>query len=475
MAVSLPSKKIECIENTLVYMENIKVQFGKVIALDGVNFSVRKNEVVGLLGNNGAGKTTLINALIGHYTITSGEVFFDGKRANFKSPRDARLAGIETVHQYIALMDSLSISRNFFLGRELKKKIGPFKFLDHKGMNTIALQVLEGIGFKYGNHLHKRVGSLSGGEKQAIAIGMAYYFGTKLVILDEPTAPLPESDAELVLRLVVKAKQKGLSVIFVTHRAHEVFEVADRFVVLQNGRNYADLKKEDATIKKLEKLLISSRLTAVREMAAGVAHQIRNPLGVMKISAEMLRDDFKAVKNQEDYDRITHTLVKEIDTLNLVVNNFLDFARPPKIRKTLCSIKEIIQESIEHLPLNDFSTIDIAVNIQEGMPEYFMDENLMKQVISNLVLNALQASPPQSKVEIRAFMEDTILAIEVQDWGCGFNDETKKQIFHPFFTTKTTGSGLGLSIAHRLVEQHHGTIEVYSSPGKGSTFRIVVS
>ena len=474
MAVSFPAKKIELIENNLVYMENIKVQFGKVIALDGVNFRVGENEVVGLLGNNGAGKTTLINALIGHYAITTGEIFFNGKRANFKSPRDARLAGIETVHQHITLMDPLSISRNFFLGRELQKRIGPFKFLDCKGINTIALKALEEIGFKYGRHLDKKVRSLSGGEKQAVAIGRAYYFGTKLLILDEPTAPLPESAAELVLRLVKKVKQKGLSVIFVTHRAHEVFEVADRFVVLQNGKNYADLKKEDATIKKLEKLLISSRLTAVREMAAGVAHQIRNPLGVMKLSAEMLRDDFKVAENREDYDRITHTLVKEIDTLNLVINNFLDFARPPKIRKTLCSIQEIIQASVGHLPRDDFSTIEITVNIQEGMPEYFMDESLMNQVLSNLILNALQASPPHSKIEIRAFIEDTLLVVEVQDWGCGFDEDTRKQIFHPFFTTKTTGAGLGLSIVHRLVEQHHGTIDVYSSPGNGSTFRIIL-
>ena len=98
----------------------------------------------------------------------------------------------------------------------------------------------------------------------------------------------------------------------------------------------------------------------------------------------------------------------------------------------------------------------------------------MNQVLSNLIINALQASPLHSKVEIRAFMDDTLLIIEIQDWGCGFDEETKRQIFHPFFTTKTTGAGLGLSIVHRLVEQHHGTIEVYSLQGKGSTFRIVL-
>ncbi|MCP4405668.1 MAG: ATP-binding cassette domain-containing protein [bacterium] len=470
----LPSEKAEAIKNNLVYMEDITVQFGKVLALDKADFRVRRNEIVGLLGDNGSGKSTLIKALIGYHSIVSGEMYFNGERAHFKSPWNARLAGIETASQSVAVVDILSVAGNFFLGRELQKRIGLLKLLDYKKMNRIASQTLKELGLALQESSDETIMSLSGGEKQAIVIGRAFYFGAKLLILDEPMTALSESEAEFVLRLVTKAKQKGMAVIFVTHRAHEVFEIADRFVVLQKGKGYVDLKKEDTTIKKLGKLLISSRLTAVREMAAGVAHQIRNPLGVMKLSVEMLRDDFNPRENQEDYDRITQTLVKEIDTLNLVVNNFLDFARPPTIHKTFCSIEEIIRDSLAHLLLTDFNTIEVIVQVQEAIPEYFMDGNLMNQVISNLVLNALQASPAHSSIEIRAFLENDLLAIEVQDWGCGLDGEKQKQIFHPFFTSKATGSGLGLSIAQRLVEQHHGTIDMVSSPGKGSTFRIVL-
>jgi simple sugar transport system ATP-binding protein len=474
MAASFPEKKNELIKNNLVYMENITVRFGKVIALEGVNFRVGKHEIVGLLGDNGAGKTTLVKSLIGYHPITTGEIFFNGHRVQFTSPKEARLAGIETAYQDLALFDFLNCSQNFFLGKELSKRIGPFAVLDHRKMRKIVAETLEEMGFKYERYKNRIVGALPGGEKQAIAVGRAYYFGTKLLILDEPTAALSESEAERVLQLVMKAKQRGLSVIFVTHKSHEVFEVADRFFVLQNGKAYADLNKEDVTPKQIEKLLISSRLKMLREMAAGVAHQVRNPLGVMKLSVEMLRDEFHVEQHQEDYDHITHMLIREIDTLNLVVNNFLDFARPPKTDKKLCSLQEIIMASLKRLPLDDFPGIEIIQRIQEGIPDYLMDRDIMKQVISNLVLNALQASPPHSKVEIRGFMENGGLIIEIQDWGCGLDEKTRNQIFHPFFTTKTAGTGLGLSIVQRFVEQLQGTIDVWSIPGKGTTFRIVL-
>ncbi len=233
---------------------------------------------------------------------------------------------------------------------------------------------------------------------------------------------------------------------------------------------------EDITrVKKLEeKLLISSRLAALGEMAAGVAHQFRNPLGVMKVSSEMLRDNYRVMEKEEAYNRITQMLINEIDTLNLVIGNLLDFARPREIQKSLCSIEEVIQLSLKSLPLDKYPDLEINVIIRDEIPEYLMDKSLIEQVISNLVLNAIQASSPSGKIEFRVFMKNNYLCLEIQDWGCGFDEETRKQVFNPFFTTKSTGTGLGLSIAHRIVEQHNGSIDVQSSPGKGSTFQIVL-
>lgn len=243
--------KRKIIQENLVFMQNINVRFGKVVALDDVAFSVGHNEVVGLLGDNGAGKSTLIKCLNGYHKVSSGDIYFDGKHADFNSPADARNAGIETAYQDLALVDLMTISRNFFMGRELCKKIGPLKFLDKKKMDQISARSLAEVGLKNIRAMHETVNFLSGGERQAIAIGRANHFGAKLLILDEPTAALSVTETEWVLRLVNEAKQSGLAVILISHNAYEVYDVSDRFVVLQHGKNYANIKKEETDPKEL--------------------------------------------------------------------------------------------------------------------------------------------------------------------------------------------------------------------------------
>ncbi len=251
--------EIDKINENLVYMEDVSVKFGKVKALKKVNFNIKYNEIIGLLGDNGAGKSTLIKALNGYHKISSGNIFFNGKHADFNSPKDARDAGIETAYQDLALVNLMSISRNFFLGKELQKKRGPFKFLDQDKMDKVSARTMAEVGLKNIRAMHETVNFLSGGERQAIAIGRANYFGAKLLILDEPTAALSVTETEWVLRLVIEAKENGLSVILISHNAYEAFEVADRFVVLEYGENYADIKKEDTNPKELIEV-IASRL-----------------------------------------------------------------------------------------------------------------------------------------------------------------------------------------------------------------------
>ena len=231
---------------------------------------------------------------------------------------------------------------------------------------------------------------------------------------------------------------------------------------------------EDITKEKSleERLALSTKLAALGEMAAGVAHQVRNPLVVMKVSSEMLRDNFSPRKSAVKYRKLTHLIVDEIDTLNLVVSNFLDFARPRKVNRTPCPVRSVVGFALESLPLDRFPGIEVRTLIPDGLGEYPMDRNLMTQALSNLILNALQASCPGKSVEIRARMQDCRLCIEVEDWGAGMDEETARSIFNPFFTTRDSGTGLGLSIAHRIIESHEGTIDVRSRPGEGSTFSI---
>lgn len=240
-------------EDYLIYADEVTKTFsnGKVVAVNKVDFYVKQNEVVGLLGDNGAGKSTLIKLLNGFHIPDGGQVYFDGKPVHFRSPKDARDTGIETAYQNLALVNLMTISRNFFLGRELEKKVGPFLFLDTQKMDQIAAKSLSNVGLQNIREMHESVNFLSGGERQAIAIGRAHYFGAKLLILDEPTAALSVMETEWVLNLVREAKQNGLAVILISHNAYEAYDVADRFVVMQHGQNFSNINKEDTNPKEL--------------------------------------------------------------------------------------------------------------------------------------------------------------------------------------------------------------------------------
>ncbi|RKX86939.1 MAG: hypothetical protein DRP58_03805 [Spirochaetes bacterium] len=464
------SSDMDISNNYLVYAKNLRVKFDSVVALDDVDFNIGKNEVVGLLGDNGAGKSTLIKSLVGLYKLQSGELYINGKKKKSISPIEARKEGIEVVYQEPALIDELSITRNFFLGKEL----GSIKYLNNFNsslMETITKKELSKLGFDNARNVNDPVSCLSGGQRRIIALARCFYFGKKLLVLDEPTASLSEKDIEIVLDLVREAKRNGLSIIFVTHKAHEVFEVADRFVVLDKGSNYLNLEKNETSLKEIEKILISSRLAAVRELAAGVAHQIRNPLGIIKASAEVLKDDFQVNSDPDGYRNIISMMISEINTMNVVVSNFLDFANQYKLNIEMYSIEKLITNALTSLPIYKYPKIDIEIKLSGNLPFYPLDKSLSEQILSNLILNALQASKDKDKIIITAWIDDK-LKISVQDFGTGIKEDVQKRIFNPFFTTKKNGTGLGLSIVHRIIDELNGSIEIESTPGKGSVFTI---
>jgi len=227
----------------LLEMRGITKRFGPVVALDGVDFKVGRGEVVGLVGDNGAGKSTLAKIIVGYHQPDSGEMYFEGRRARFKSPAEARRAGIEIVYQDMALVPYLSVYRNLFLNRELTRRIGPFKVLDRARMKSLTAKLLEEIGIKRRDP-DIQVGVLSGGERQSIAIARAVYFGAKLVILDEPTSALSIKESEKVLEYVSHLKSRGISSILISHNIYHVYSVADRIVVLDRGRKVMDVERK---------------------------------------------------------------------------------------------------------------------------------------------------------------------------------------------------------------------------------------
>jgi len=230
----------------LVIMKNIRKSFGPVIAVDGVDFDVGRGEVVGLVGDNGAGKSTLIKILSGVYRPDEGEIYFDGEKVNFGSPTDARNAGIETVHQYGGTVETLDIARNFFIGKEITKRWGPFRFLDLKKMREESMRMLQQIGI-HPKSEDALAATLSGGQRQAVSIGRAMYFKAKLVILDEPTNHLSIKEVDSVLDFVLQTKKLGTSSIFVTHNIYHVYDVADRIVVMDRGKKIGEFLKKETT------------------------------------------------------------------------------------------------------------------------------------------------------------------------------------------------------------------------------------
>jgi simple sugar transport system ATP-binding protein len=238
----------------MIRMVDITKHYGKVQALRGVNFNVKPNEIVGLLGDNGAGKSTLIKVLSGAVPLTSGDIYIKGRKIEMKSTNDAIANGIETIYQDSALVPQLSIARNLFLGREPVK--GLFGDMDQALMADVARKLLKQVGISKNIPPTTPIGSLSGGERQAVAIARAMHFESDIIILDEPTNNLGVAETQGVLRFVRNARDTGHSCIFIAHNIHHVFQVVDRIVVMRRGKVVADdLSPKTSTIEQVEDVI----------------------------------------------------------------------------------------------------------------------------------------------------------------------------------------------------------------------------
>ena len=231
--------------------------YSGVHALKDFNVSIKKDSVVGLIGDNGAGKSTLIKILSGAHKADSGQVLFEGDEVKFRSTKEAMNLGIETIYQYSALIPEMSIARNIFIGREqISYKIGSLGIMKRKEMDTAAMDALNDV------ELHLRspetpVNQLSGGERQGVVIARAMYFKSKLLILDEPTNHLSVKETSKVLRFVEGLKTQGVTSIFITHNLSHIFPIADHLCVMARGEKISDMEKKDTTIEELTDLLVN--------------------------------------------------------------------------------------------------------------------------------------------------------------------------------------------------------------------------
>lgn len=242
----------------LIEIEGLVKHFGSVVALNGVSLDVRRGEVMCLLGDNGAGKSTLIKTLTGVFRPTSGSIKIEGEPVTFASPRDALDAGIATVYQDLSMIPLMSITRNFFMGREPRTGFGPFKFMDMKHAEAVTHEEMQRIGIDVRDP-QQAVGTLSGGERQCIAIARAVYFGAKILILDEPTSALGVHQTAMVLKFVNQVRARGLGVIFITHNVRHAMAVGDQFTVLNRGTTLGTFGKGSISLEELHGLMAGGR------------------------------------------------------------------------------------------------------------------------------------------------------------------------------------------------------------------------
>ncbi len=240
----------------LIELAGITKRFGGVVALNQVNVHLERGEIVGLVGDNGAGKSTLIKVMAGAYQPDGGTIRFEGREVALNTPRAAKELGIETVYQDLALVDTLDVPGNIFLGRELLRLgVGPIKVLNKRRMAQEAETLLREVGLTLPS-LQAEVGWLSGGQRQSVAISRALYTDPKLVILDEPTAALAVREVENVLALTQALKQRDIAVVYISHTLQEVLSIADRVVVLRKGEKVADLAAAATSLDEVVKYIV---------------------------------------------------------------------------------------------------------------------------------------------------------------------------------------------------------------------------
>ncbi|WP_151082165.1 ATP-binding cassette domain-containing protein [Nocardioides cynanchi] len=238
----------------IIEVKDIGKSYGSVIALRDVTTTVNAGEVTCVLGDNGAGKSTFIKILAGAHAHTQGEFIVDGETRKFSSPREALALGIATVYQDLAVVALMPVWRNFFLGSELTKGRGPLRRLDIAKMKEITKAELALMGIDL-RDVEQPIGTLSGGERQCVAIARAVYFGARVLILDEPTAALGVRQSGVVLKYIAKARDRGLGVIFISHNPHHAYPVGDRFMLLRRGRSMGNFPKAEMPLEELVQMM----------------------------------------------------------------------------------------------------------------------------------------------------------------------------------------------------------------------------
>jgi fructose transport system ATP-binding protein len=255
----------------IMWARGLNKRYGRVTALDNCDFDLMPNEILAVIGDNGAGKSSLIKALSGAITPDSGDIYLEGQKINFSSPIAARAAGVETVYQTLAMSPALSVADNMFMGRELRRPgiLGSvFRMLDRPTMERMAREKLTELGLMTIQNINQAVETLSGGQRQGVAVARAAAFGSKVIILDEPTAALGVKESRRVLDLIQDVRSRGIPIILISHNMPHVFEVADRIHVHRLGRRLCVIDPKDYTMSDAVAFMTGAKPAPTQAVAA---------------------------------------------------------------------------------------------------------------------------------------------------------------------------------------------------------------
>ena len=254
-------------EKPIVKMRDIIKNFGAVQALRGVDLTLQQNEILGLVGDNAAGKSTLMKILSGAYIADAGDIYIEGQPVHFGNPLEARRLGIEMVYQDFALANNLDVAGNIFLGREIVRlDLGLLRLMNKRRMEQAARHLIDRLKIDIAS-VRLKVENLSGGQRQAVAIGRATAFDAKVIIMDEPTAALSVAAIGKVLDLIHELKRQGASIIIISHRLEDIFQTADRVVVLRQGRKVGDLPVKGTSLSEMREMVVARMVGAVDDFA----------------------------------------------------------------------------------------------------------------------------------------------------------------------------------------------------------------
>jgi simple sugar transport system ATP-binding protein len=283
---SVPDQSRKPDDTPIIEVRDIGKRYGNIIALSDVSTSVRAGEVTCVLGDNGAGKSTFIKILAGAHAHSDGHLLIDGEERRLSSPREALDAGIATVYQDLAVVPLMPVWRNFFLGSEVTKGFGPLRKLDVAAMKSTTKSELSAMGIDL-RDVEQPIGTLSGGERQCVAIARAVYFGARVLILDEPTAALGVKQSGVVLKYIAKARERGLGVVFITHNPHHAYPVGDRFMLLRRGRSMGDFPKSELSLEDLTAMMAGGT-----ELES-IAQELESSMGSSSGLVEELKAEIK--------------------------------------------------------------------------------------------------------------------------------------------------------------------------------------